>query len=67
MNFTSLQYLIFLVIVSLVYFGLPKKIKIYWLLICSYYFYMSWNIEYSLLLFVSTITLSADGAVWSMI
>lgn len=61
MNFTSLQYLIFLVIVSLVYFGLPKKIKIYWLLICSYYFYMSWNIEYSLLLFVSTIITYISG------
>ena len=61
MNFTSLQYLIFLVIACLIYFILSKKIKIYWLLLCSYYFYLSWNPKYALLMLFSTLITYLSG------
>lgn len=54
MSFISINYLIFFPAVVLLYYVLPKKIRMYWLLIASYYFYMSWNAKYALLLFAST-------------
>ena len=44
MTFNSLQFLIFLPVVILVYFLLPHKVRWVWLLIASYYAYMSWNV-----------------------
>ncbi len=61
MNFTSLQYLVFLVISCLVYFILKKKLKMYWLLICSYYFYLCWSPKYSLLMLFSTLITYLSG------
>lgn len=43
MNFNSLQFLIFLPVVLLLYWLLPHKLRWALLLIASYYFYMSWN------------------------
>ncbi len=43
MNFNSLQFLIFLPVVLLLYWILPHKLRWALLLIASYYFYMSWN------------------------
>lgn len=43
MNFNSLEFLIFLSIVLLVYWVLPHKVRWVALLLASYYFYMSWN------------------------
>ncbi|MCR5419825.1 MAG: MBOAT family protein [Lachnospiraceae bacterium] len=54
MLFNSLQFIIFFPIVVIVYFIIPKKVRYIWLLISSYYFYMSWNAMYALLLFAST-------------
>lgn len=54
MAFTSFNYLVFFIIACLGYFLLNKKLKNYWLLICSYYFYMSWNAKYALLMLFST-------------
>lgn len=34
---------------------IPRKYKIHWLLIASYFFYMSWNAKYGLLLLSSTV------------
>lgn len=34
---------------------MPNKVKNIWLLIASYYFYMCWNIKYTLLLLISTV------------
>lgn len=48
MLFNSLEFLIFLPIVLLVYFVIPPKIKNIWLLIASYYFYMCWNAKYAI-------------------
>lgn len=55
MSFNSLEFLIFLPIVILGYFIVPKKIKNIWLLAASYYFYMCWNPGYIVLILLSTI------------
>lgn len=44
MNFNSLQFLIFLPIVLLLYWLLPHKFRWALLLVASYFFYMSWNV-----------------------
>lgn len=54
MLFNSLEFLIFFPIVVLAYYVIPAKLKNYWLLIASYYFYMCWNAKYALLLLGST-------------
>ncbi len=53
MNFNSLQYLIYLPIVLILYFILPKKIKNPVLLLASFYFYMCWEPVYALLMLFS--------------
>lgn len=54
MLFNSRSFLLFFPIVVFLYFLIPKKIKYIWLLIASYYFYMSWNPKYALLIAGST-------------
>ena len=54
MLFNSADFMIFFPIVVLIYFVVPKKIRYIWLLIGSYYFYMSWNVKYALLMVAST-------------
>ena len=61
MLFTSLHFLIFFPIVVLLYFALPHKIRSVWLLVSSYYFYMSWNPKYALLLAASTVITYLSG------
>lgn len=61
MLFNSLEFLIFFPIVLLIYFIIPKKIKNYWLLISSYYFYMCWNAKYALLMLFSTVITYISG------
>lgn len=55
MSFNSLDFLLFFPIVVLVYFIIPRKTRWIWLLISSYYFYMSWNPRYAVLIAASTI------------
>lgn len=55
MSFNSSDFLIFFPIVVLIYFLIPQKLKNYWLLIASYYFYMCWNAKYALIILFSTI------------
>ena len=54
MLFNSADFLIFFPIVTVLYFLIPNKWKKYWLLAASYYFYMSWNPKYALLILFST-------------
>lgn len=61
MAFTSLNYIAFFTIACLIYFLLSPKLKIYWLLLCSYYFYMCWNAKYALLMLFSTIITYLSG------
>lgn len=54
MLFNTPQYMLFLPIVVVVYYCLPKKVRYIWLLVTSYYFYMRWNPLYVTLLFSCT-------------
>ena len=54
MLFNSMQFLIFMPIVVLLYYAMPRFVKMYWLLAASYFFYMCWNAKYALLLLFST-------------
>ena len=55
MLFNSVDFLIFFPITVLIYFIVPAKLKNFWLLAASYYFYMCWNPEYALLILFSTV------------
>ena len=55
MLFNSLPFAIFLPIVFTVYWGLPHKYRWVFLLISSYYFYMSWNAKYVFLILLTTV------------
>ncbi len=55
MLFNSFEFLVFFPIVVGIYFVLPKKMRQLWLLIASYYFYMSWDAVYALLIFGVTL------------
>lgn len=58
MLFNSVDFQVFLPVVLLIYFLIPcrfLKVKNLWLLIVSYYFYMSWNAKYIILIFTSTL------------
>lgn len=54
MLFNSLHFLIFLLVVLIFYYSLPQKYRWVLLLASSYYFYMSWNPKYILLIMIST-------------
>ena len=59
--FNSVHFMIFFPVVLLIYFFIPKKIRYLWLLIASYYFYMSWNPKYALLIAFSTMITWLSG------
>ena len=54
MLFNSLAFAIFLPIVFLLYWASPQKYRWVVLLIASYYFYMSWNVKYVVLILFTT-------------
>ena len=56
--FNSAHFLLFFPIITLLYFLIPVKsrqLRLGWLLICSYYFYMCWNVSYAFLMLGSTV------------
>lgn len=55
MLFNSFDFLVFFPVVVLLYYVIPKKTRYIWLLISSYFFYMSWNATYAILIAISTI------------
>lgn len=55
MLFNSIQFILFLIIVSIVYYLLPYKFRWVMLLMASYYFYMCWEPKFVLLILFSTI------------
>ena len=61
MLFNSIPFLIFFPIVAGLYLLLPKKIKPMWLLLASYYFYMSWNYKYVVLILFTTLVTYVAG------
>jgi D-alanyl-lipoteichoic acid acyltransferase DltB (MBOAT superfamily) len=54
MRFTSIEFLVFLPIVSIAFFIIPHKYRWLLLLGASYFFYMSWRPKYILILLVVT-------------
>lgn len=61
MLFNSLPFLLFFPIVVFVYFLIPKKQRYLWLLVTSYYFYMSWYPKWAILLLFSTVVTYFSG------
>ena len=55
MLFNSLHFLVFFPVVVGVYFGLAPRWRGAWLLLASYYFYMSWRAAYAGLLLATTL------------
>ncbi|MBQ7221107.1 MAG: MBOAT family protein [Synergistaceae bacterium] len=55
MLFNSWQYALFFPIVFVLYWGLPHKFRTAILLIASYWFYMSWNVKYVVLILFTTL------------
>ena len=54
MLFNSWQYAVFLPVVFALYWALPHKLRWPLLLAASYYFYMSWNVTYVVLILFTT-------------
>ena len=65
MQFNSVDFMLFFPVVIAVYFIIPKKIRTIWLLVASYYFYMSWNAIYALLIGGSTMITYISGLLLS--
>ncbi|MBD5444530.1 MAG: MBOAT family protein, partial [Lachnospiraceae bacterium] len=63
MLFNTPQYIIFLPLVVIIYYVLPKKVRYLWLLVVSYYFYMQWNPLYITLLFSCTLLTYVCGRI----
>lgn len=61
MLFNSIEFLVFFPIVVLIFLFIPKRLRTVWLLIASYYFYMSWNPKYAVLIGISTIITYLSG------
>lgn len=61
MLFNSIDFLVFFPIVVSIFFIIPKNYRYTWLLVASYYFYMSWQPKYALLIASSTIITYASG------
>ena len=61
MLFTSIKFLIFFFMASILYYVLPHKFQWFWLLICSYFFYMVLNPKYEILIAASTIITYLSG------
>ncbi len=55
MLFNSLAFAIFLPIVFFIYWALPNKYRPILIFISSYYFYMSWNVKYVVLILFTTV------------
>ncbi len=55
MLFNSLSYVIFLPIIFALYWLIPHRFRWVLLLVASYYFYMSWNAKYIVLILFTTV------------
>ncbi|MCR4905527.1 MAG: MBOAT family protein [Clostridiales bacterium] len=55
MLFNSFRFLLFFPITLILFHLLPRKAKGIWLLVCSYFFYLSWNPRYVVLILFSTV------------
>ena len=51
MLFNSLAYLIFLPVAWVIFWAIPARRRLDWLLIASYFFYASWSLPYAAMIF----------------
>lgn len=65
MQFNSFDFMLFFPVVICVYFIIPKKLRMIWLLVASYYFYMGWNAKYAVLIGGSTVATYISGLLFS--
>ena len=63
MLFNSMAFAIFLPIVFIIYWAIPHKFRWPLLLVVSYYFYMSWNPKYVILILFTTIISYVAGLI----
>ena len=56
MLFNSLNFFLFLGIVLIFFYALPSRYRWFWLLVASYYFYISWEPRNAIYLIVATIS-----------
>lgn len=63
MEFNSLNFMVFFPVVLMLYFVIPKAARQIWLLVASYYFYMSWNVKYAVLIAASTLITYISGII----
>lgn len=63
MNFDSIAFAVFLPVVFFIYWIIPQKYRWSFLLAVSYYFYMSWNPKYVVLI-LGTTAVSYFAAIW---
>ncbi len=61
MLFNSIDFLLFFPIVACGFYVIPKKLRQFWLLLASYYFYMCWNAKYAVLIATSTVVTYSSG------
>lgn len=61
MQFNSIDFMLYFPVVLALYFLVPKKLREVWLLAASYYFYMSWNAKYAVLIGGSTVITYISG------
>ena len=61
MLFNSFSFLVFFPVVVLVLFIIPRRFRSVWLLVASYWFYMSWNPKYAVLIGLSTVITYFSG------
>lgn len=61
MSFATIEYLFFLLIVFILYWGVPHKIRWIVLLTTSCYFYMQWNAKYIVLITFTVIVSYSAG------
>ena len=55
MLFNSWEFVLFLGLILVIYFSLPFRYRVWFLLVSSYYFYMRWEWEYVFLIFAQTL------------
>ena len=63
MLFNSLHFLVFFPTIVLIYLMIPRKLRCGWMLAASYYFYISWNPTYAVLIAFSTVSTFFTGIV----
>ena len=65
MVFNSQEFLFFFPTVVVIYSIIPNKLRSIWLLLASYFFYMSWNVKYGALLLITTVISYVAGILLS--